>query len=94
MTPKQFGVYFSEKYFIFFLTLNKKLFMFTSTKKRIMKMELKERILKFYKSQRACQRVLRVRTPQQFNNALRDDTAQTGLRKRIENHIAKLEGKK
>ena len=59
-----------------------------------MEMNLRDRILVFYKSQRACQRVLKVRTPQQFNNALRDDTAQTGLRNRIIKHLEKLEAKK
>ena len=54
---------------------------------------LKDRIKKFYKSQRALQKVLRVKNYQQIWEAIQPNTSQITLRQRIEKHLDKLESK-
>ena len=56
-------------------------------------MTLKERVYKYYKSQRKLANVLRIKSYQQVNEALQENTTQTGTRNKIEKHISKLETK-
>lgn len=57
-------------------------------------MKLKERILVHYRSQQALANVLRVRSPQQVYAALKENTTQVGLRKRIIEHLDKMDARK